>query len=142
MADRFGKYMTNVLGGTRQGMAPGARFNTVLQVQSEVVALDDGGAAAIGTTIGIGVLRRGDLPKRFKVSPTVAIAGLTVSIGTKAAPTKYVNAQAAATATTFTFEVIDATELTANEELYLTTGGAALPVTAGAKLQIDTEFTA
>lgn len=143
MADRFGKYLTNVISGTRDKAAPAARFNTRLQSQTEVVALDDGGAVAIGTTIGCGSLRRGDVPKRVRMTITVAAAGLTISIGTKALPTKYVNAAAVALANTpVLVEIIDAAELAVNEELYATTGGAALPVTAASKLQIETEFTA
>lgn len=143
MADRFGKYLTNVISGTKDKTAPGARFNTRLQTQIEVIALDDGGANAIGTTLGCASLRRGDVPKRFIMTPSVAWAGGTLSIGTKAAPTKYVNAAAVAVAgVPVIVEIIDAAELAVNEELYATTGGAVLPVTAASKLQIETVFTA
>jgi hypothetical protein len=144
MADRFGKYLANVLSGTKNGFGPGARFNSRLQSQTEVIAIDDGGANAIGTTVGCAKLRAGDLPKRFIMTPSVAMAGLTLSIGTKAAPTKYVNAVAVATANTpVIVEVIDAAEVAApGEELFATTGGAIIPVTVGGKLQIETVFTA
>lgn len=143
MADRFGKYLTNVIGGTKDKAAPAARFNACLQSQTEVILLDDGGAAAIGTTIGCAILRPGDCPKRFRFTLSVANAGLTLSVGTKAAPTKYVNAAAVAVANTpVIVEIIDGAEVSTREELFVTTGGAALVTTAGGKLQIETEFTA
>jgi hypothetical protein len=145
MADRFGKYFTNVLSANRDKAAPGSRFNATPQVQNEAILLDDAnGATAIGTTIAIGSLRIGDVPRQFRVASTVIIAGLTASIGTKAAPTKYVNAQAVAAAanTWVVFDIFDNPELVLNEELYLTTGGAALPLAANQKLLTEVHFAA
>jgi hypothetical protein len=143
MADRFGKYLTNVISGARDKLAPGSRFNARLQSQTEVVPIDDGGANAIATTIGCAKLRAGDVPKRFIMTPTVTMTGLTLAIGTKAAPTKYSAAVAVAVANTpVIVEVVDAAEIgTAGEEIYATTGGAIIPVTGGGKLQIETVFT-
>jgi hypothetical protein len=142
MADRFGKFLGNVIAGTLQALAPGARFNAGLRKQSETLLLDGGGAAAIGTTIGIASLRGGDVPDFFEITAgTASLAGVSFAIGTKAAPTKYAAATVGpAAGATVKIKLIDAVELDKTEAIFATTSVGVLPVTVGAKLQFDTYY--
>lgn len=142
MPDRFGKYLTNVMSGTKANQAPGHSYNAAERHQRETILLDDGGPTAVGTTIGIASLRGGDVLVAFEILPSVAMAGVTISIGTKANPTKYgTGINVAAAGALVTVNVIDADPLTSVEEIFATTAGAALPTTVGGKLQFRTRYT-
>ena len=149
MAARYGKYWTNVTAGTKAQQAPGHSNNAALRRNREVIALDDGGAAAIGTNIGIGVLRGGDVPDAIELSANgiVSLATVSFSVGTATNATKYSAAVVGpAAGATVRIKLIDVNDIGLNtvpfssEELFLWTSVAALPVTAGAKLQVDTYY--
>ncbi len=148
MADRTGKYWTNVTTGTKQAQAPGHSNNAGMRRNREVFLTDDGGANAIGTTLVIGVLRGGDVPDVVELTAgTVSYAGVSFSVGTRANPTKYSAATVGpAAGATVRIKLLDFNDIGLNtvpfssEELVLTTSVAIIPVTAGGKLQVDTYY--
>lgn len=140
MADRFGKYQANVISGTTMALAPGARNNAALRSGcTEVVLLDDGGATATGTTIGIGTLRGGDVPRELIIKSSGAdLSGVSFALGTKASATKYTAAKAGpAAGAQVVIPIVDAAELTGSETLFLTTSVGALPTTLGSKAEFE-----
>ncbi|WP_226018109.1 hypothetical protein [Novosphingobium sp. FKTRR1] len=148
MADRTGKYWANVTTGTKAQQAPGHSNNAAMRRNREVFLTDDGGANAIGTTLVIGVLRGGDVPDKVEITAgTVAMSGVSFSLGTRANATKYSAAIAGPGAgATVTIKFLDVNDIGLNtvpfasEELVLTTSVAVIPVTAGGKLQVDTYY--
>ena len=148
MADRTGKYWTNVITGTKQAQAPGHSNNAAMRRNREVFLTDDGGANAIGTTLVIGTLRGGDVGDVVELTAgTVSYAGVSFSVGTRANATKYSAAVAGpAAGATVRIKLLDVNDIGLNtvpfttEELVLTTSGAVIPVTAGGKLQVDTYY--
>ena len=150
MADAIGKYWLNVTAGTKAQQAPGHSNNAALRKNREVVALDAvGQVVAIGTTIIAGVIRGGDVLDYIDISANAAasLAGVSFAVGTRTNTTKYSAAVVGpAAGATVRIKFIDLNDLGlatvpfTSDEIVLTTSVGALPVTAGAKLQIDTYY--
>lgn len=148
MADRTGKYWANVTIGTKTQQAPGHSNNAAVRKNREVFLTDDGGANAIGTDLVIGVLRGGDVLDKVEITAgTVAMSGVSFSLGTRANPTKYSAAVVGpGVGATITIKALDTNDIGlatvpfTSEELVLRTSVAIIPVTAGGKLQVDTYY--
>lgn len=105
---------------------------------------DNVNALAVGDKVYIGRLPLGAIAKTFSINTDTALGGATISIGTLANPTKYVNAKTSASVDlpavigpSAVSAVAD--PLGAIEDLYATIGGAAIP--AAVNLAINTEYT-
>jgi hypothetical protein len=93
-------------------------------------------ADAIGDLIFVGTLPIGATMSNFTVNTDTALAGVTLSLGTLANPTAYVNAAAAPANVNIPSAIgpkasaFVQAPLTAEQDLYVLIGGAAMPAAA------------
>jgi hypothetical protein len=98
----------------------------------------------IGDRFYIGKVPQGGSPRAFSVNTDTSLGSATLSIGTAANPTKYVNARTVTVTDTPTgigprASVHVAAPLTADEHLWVTIGGAS--IAAGVIAAVETEYT-
>lgn len=140
MAFRYGKFLAGVFTGLKDKFSPGHSSNAGVRRTREVFLLDEAAAiVAIGTNLGIGALRGGDVLDYLDISAsTASLIGTSFSVGNATNQTKYSAATVGpAAASTVRIKFIDAVDSAGSEELFLWTSVGALPTTAGAKMQTD-----
>lgn len=144
MADFYSQQMTGVADGTviPARKADGSQVGG--KVSSITASKPIGQAIAIGDRLYLGRARAGDRVKVINLTADTSLATTTVSIGTTALPTKYVNAQTNTvvdrpTAIGPRASTLDDGPLTADEDLWATFGVAA--IAGGVVLGFDIEIT-
>lgn len=91
MAKKYGAALTNVLNGDGQGRAPGTSVNAAIRVYREVFNL-----ANVVTTddLVLAKPRNGDVLLGWKITGSVDLSGMTMSIGNEASAVVYMTANA------------------------------------------------
>jgi hypothetical protein len=91
MAKKYGKALTNVLNGDGQSRAPGSSYNAAQRVMREVFDLS---LVAAGDDLVLSKPRGGDVLLGWKITGSVDLSGMTMSIGNATSAVVYMTATA------------------------------------------------